>query len=95
MKHQLIETGSSQFFMSLFDFFLFLFSLFVFLFYFFDLHVGFHIPKAGLLVVIPAEVDKVLNEIHDEIVLGEERGTLVGRMRFCILSLKLNISSYL
>lgn len=55
----------------------------------------FHIPEKGLLIVVSAEVDQVPNKIDDQIMLNVDSCTLVGLIKFCNLSLKLNVSSNL
>lgn len=97
LQDHFVETGPTYLLLSCFWFF-FLFFLKIFASFLLDLLYslqGFHVPEEGLLVVVSAEIDEVADQVDDEIVLGEDGGTFVGLIKFCSLSLKLNISSNL
>jgi len=54
-----------------------------------------HVPAEGELVVIPGEIDQIPDQIDDQVMLHTPDGTLVGRIRFWIFSLKWKVYSYL
>lgn len=95
LDDDLVETSPRHLFFIYFFFRIAVLCVLLLLLYFFNFAVGLHVPEAGLLVVISAEIDDILDKIYNEIVLNRLKTTLVGLIKFWIFSLKLNIYSYL